>query len=512
MSQLELQDIAKSFSGVEVLRGVDFSVHSGEVHALLGSNGAGKSTLMNILAGIIPPDRGFIRLDGRTLTFREPADARREGIVLVVQEADTGLFPHLSVAENVVVDRWLEGPHWIGWKQVHGLAAERLQALGAELDPAKSVHSCTLAEKQLILLARALGQQTRFLILDEPTASLSRSETARLFQAVRRLKEKGTGIIYITHRLHELGEFADRVTLLRDGKAVVTRQVADLNLEEAVRDWFGSRPATRERRIPPANSLPLLEAEHFYIPRTGKHISLQIHAGEIVGIAGLVGAGKTETARALFGADENEGTLLIKGRPHRIRSPRDAIQAGICLVPEERRKEGILTDFPAAPNFSLPSLSRFCRFGFIHSKKEEGMVHDMIQRLNIRTPSPALPLKHWSGGNQQKAVLGKWLQTESDVWILDEPTKGIDTAAKEEVFQWIRSLADAGKGVLYLTADAAELAGVADRVLVMIQGEITGELSGPDITAEQITFAMGGVQAWNQPFKTTLSQPVSKSN
>jgi simple sugar transport system ATP-binding protein len=489
---LVMSNISKSFGGNPVLKQADFSVHPGEVHALVGVNGAGKSTLMKILSGDIRKDSGSIRIGDREIEISSPIDARREGIRIVVQEVDTALIPNLSVAENVTLEEILGGPAWISQKKQHETARKLLAEVGIGLDVKKTANECTLAEKQLILIARALAGQVKFLILDEPTAPLSLRETETLFRVIRQLAGRGVGIIYISHRLPEIKALADRVTVMRDGRVVTTRDTADFSEEEIVQEMLGK---TFNPPAPSANKRTgkiLAEIDRFFVPATGQTLSLTIHEGEIVGIAGLVGAGKTETARALFGADPGHGTWIIRGRACRIQSPEEAIRAGICLVPEERRKEGVLVDFPVVQNLSLPTLRTFSPRGWIRRREEDEFARRLMERLKIKAPSPFHPVSRLSGGNQQKVSIGKWLDARADLYLFDEPTKGIDIGAKQEVFRLIRDLTAQGKGILYFTSEFSELLSIADRILVMASGRITAEWQRSEASLEKIVHAATG--------------------
>ncbi|MFC7441961.1 sugar ABC transporter ATP-binding protein [Laceyella putida] len=492
MTALTLKQISKSFHNHPVLHQVDFSVQPGEVHALIGVNGAGKSTLVKILSGDIQKDHGSIRLGERDLDIRSPMDAKREGISIVVQEVDTALIPTLSVAENVTIDECLHGPSFFSWKKRKQTARTLLSEVGIHLAVDKLVSSCTLAEKQMILIARAIAGQVKFLILDEPTAPLSEVETATLFQVIRRLTDRGVGIVYISHRLNEIKTISDRLTILRDGKVITTQNTSEMEHEEMIRAMLGKTfspsSATPHKKL----GKPLAEINQFHVHSTGQTLSLTVYEGEIVGIAGLVGAGKTETARALFGADPHDGTWTIKGTSHPIQNPQQAIRAGICLIPEERRKEGVLVDFPVVQNLTLPSIRKLSPKGWINRRKEILFAEGLIERLGIKTPSPFHSVRRLSGGNQQKVSIGKWLDTHSHLVIFDEPTKGIDIGAKEDVFQLIRELARQGKGIIYFTSEFSELLTIADRILVMDHGQFVSEWKNEEATMEKLMHAATG--------------------
>ncbi|MBD7965670.1 sugar ABC transporter ATP-binding protein [Fictibacillus norfolkensis] len=494
MTILSLTSIQKSFGEQIVLKGVDFTVNSGEVHALLGANGAGKSTLMKILSGDYERDGGIITLNEKELTIKTPAHAKAAGIEMVVQEVDTALVSSLSIAENVTMNTFITGPAFFSWKKRYKVAQELLNRVGLTLDPAMPLSQCSLAEKQLVLIAKAISRNISFIILDEPTAALSTKEAQHLFSVLRELQKQNVGIIYISHRLPEIMELSTKVTVLKDGYVTLQKETSACTSEEIVRSMLGNELVEllndEEDRILGDN---LLEVKQFSVPGTGETVSLSVREGEIVGVAGLVGAGKTETARALFGADPSKDSIYMKGRKIRISNPQKAISAGIGFVPEERRKEGILVDYNVVENLTLPVLKQFTKFGFIQRKREKTEAEKWIKQLGIKTQKSSLLLNHLSGGNQQKASIGKWLLTDGDVYIFDEPTKGIDVGAKQDVFQCIKNLADNKKGVLYFTSEIQELLAFCDRILVMYDGKIAGELTKNEATTEKIMhYATGG--------------------
>ncbi|KZE69483.1 hypothetical protein AWM68_04255 [Fictibacillus phosphorivorans] len=494
MTILSLTSIQKSFGDQTVLKGVDFTVASGEVHALLGANGAGKSTLMKILSGDYERDGGIITIDHKEKQFKTPADAKEAGIEMVVQEVDTALVPSLSIAENVTMNAFITGPPFFSWKKRHKRAMELLRRVGLDLDPSLPLSHCSLAEKQLVLIAKALSREISFIILDEPTAALSTKEAQHLFSVLRELQNQGVGIIYISHRLPEVMELSTQVTVLKDGYVTLQKETSECTTEEIVRAMLGNELVELlnddEDRV---LGNTLLDVKNFKVPATNERVSLTVREGEVVGIAGLVGAGKTETARALFGADPSGDSLSIKGKKIRITSPQKAISSGIGFVPEERRKEGILVDFNVVENLTLPVLKQFTKYGFIQKKQEKTEAEKWIKQLGIKAQKSSLLLNHLSGGNQQKAAIGKWLLNDGDVFIFDEPTKGIDVGAKQDVFQCIKDLAQNNKGILYFTSEIQELLAFCDRILIMYDGKIAGELSKKEATTEKIMhYATGG--------------------
>ena len=493
MSGLRMNEIVHSFGDVTVLNGVNFHVQPGEVHALLGMNGAGKSTLMNILAGVLQPTSGTIDIDGKTHTFFSPKDAKRAGIGHVVQEVDAALFPALSVYENVLAEHIVaqKQPLFSKTKQ-RSFVAQLLARVGLEhvsLDA--PVQACTLHEKQLILLARVLSSSARYIILDEPTASLSDEETNRLFTMIEQLKAQGVAFIYISHKLHEIKRMCDRMTILRDG-AVVYEGDVSLATEDIVRHMVGRQANARQKHHREISGEPLFEVKQLYIPKTKTTVDLTVRRGEIVGISGIVGAGKTELAESIIAAVETTGERIVRGKKQAWSSPKDAIEAGVCLIPEERRKQGLFMNETVEKNLTVRLLSNVSTWQWIRKRDERALATSLISSLRIRPSSPTALAKNLSGGNQQKVVIGKWLQTNSDVFIFDEPTKGIDVHAKEEVFAMIRSLAGEGKAIIYLTSECQELLHIADTIYVMVDGRFIKRVKACETTYEQLVHHMSG--------------------
>ncbi|MCM3733744.1 sugar ABC transporter ATP-binding protein [Fictibacillus nanhaiensis] len=494
MTQLSLSKITKSFGEQKVLKGVDFTVNSGEVHALLGANGAGKSTLMKILSGDYERYSGKITMDGKEQIFKTPADAKDAGIEMVVQEVDTALVSSLSIAENVTMNSFINGPAFFSWNKRNKRAAELLKRVGLNLNPSLPLSHCSLAQKQLVLIAKALSREISFMILDEPTAALSTKEADHLFSVLRELQKDGVGIIYISHRLPEVMNLSTKITVLKDGYITLQEDIEHSSTEKIVQAMLGNELVELfnddEERV---LGDTLFEVTDFRVPSTNEKISLSVKQGEIVGIAGLVGAGKTETARAFFGADPSLDPVFINSKKVRITSPLKAISSGIGFVPEERRKEGILVDYNVIENLTLPVLKQFTKFGLIQKKKEKAEAERWIEQLGIKTQKSTSQINHLSGGNQQKAAIGKWLLNDGEVFIFDEPTKGIDVGAKQDVFQCIKDLAHKKKGILYFTSEIQELLAFCDRILVMYDGKIAGELKKEEATTEKIMhFATGG--------------------
>ncbi|XID94257.1 sugar ABC transporter ATP-binding protein [Paenibacillaceae bacterium WGS1546] len=488
---LHMREISKSFAGVPALKNVDFSVRGGEIHALLGANGAGKSTLMKILSGAYETDEGRIEIGGESRVFRSPADAKRAGIHCVYQEVDTSLVPHLTVSENIFLDRMASSKTnaWLSWGKLHEEAAEVLGRFGLTISPKALVRDLTLSEKQLVLIARLLAENAKFVVLDEPTAPLSLEEAEKLFDIMQSLKRSGIGVIFISHRLPEVFRVCDRITVMRDGERVWTEEKEKVQMSDVVKAMLGRSFEEEYPKLEAAIGAPVLQVENLAAGSRVRGVDLEVRSGEIVAVVGLVGAGKTELSRALFGADRVDGgRIVVAGREAKLKEPADGVRAGIALVPEERRKEGILVRESVLRNLSLPLLESISRLGFLSGKSERAYAGDKIGELGIKTPSDAQLVAYLSGGNQQKVAIGKWLGTGADVFLFDEPTKGVDIGAKSDIFRIIGKLAQAGKGILYLTCEFAEALGLADRILVMCDGQIVKSFARGEATQEDLLF------------------------
>ena len=498
INRLEMRNISIAFGGFAALAQVDFLTEGGSVHALTGANGAGKSTLMAVLAGAHDHYSGEILLDDVPVTIRSPRDAKKLGIHLVQQEVDVALVPQLSVAENILLDRLAEPGHVYSWREIRRQARTLLAQLEVNIDVNRLVERCSLADKQQILLARALSHHCRFLILDEPTAPLDQHESERLFTVVRRLQSSGIGVVFISHRIHELKAICDRLTVLRDGRLIESSPMAALSGEQIVEKMLGHRlddvfPPRRARATQPL----LLSVEGLHDDRLLQDISLRLHKGEILGIAGLAGAGKTELCKALFGASKSRVTQgELHGKPWRPRSPHDSVENRMALVPEERRKEGIFIDEPVSMNLSISADNSFSRWSLFGHRQAWRWAEAVIQRLNVRTTGPGQILRRLSGGNQQKVAIGKWLRNNADVLIFDEPTKGVDIKAKTDLFTLIDGLAREGKGIIYASGEFSELVGLCDRICVLWDGRIVAEMEGNTATEEALLlYSTGGTPA-----------------
>ncbi|ACS86099.1 sugar ABC transporter ATP-binding protein [Musicola paradisiaca] len=497
-SRLEMRCISISFAGFPALRQVNFSLEGGSIHALTGANGAGKSTLMAVLSGAYDHYRGDILLDGEKIALRSPRDAKRHGIHLVQQEVDAALVPTLSVAENIMLDRLAEPGLLLNWSQLRRQAESLLAQLGVGINVRQRLDRCSLAEKQQILLARALSHRCRFLILDEPTAPLDHTESERLFGVVRRLQREGIGIVFISHRIHELSAICDTLTVLRDGEFVSSGAMQGLSGEEIVERMLGHR---LDDIFPPRRTLPdtepLLQIQGLHDDTLLHDIRLTLRKGEILGVAGLAGAGKSELCKALFGATRSRlEEASYQGNPWRPTSPAHSVAQGIALVPEERRKEGIFIDESVAMNLSISASDSFSRYGIFGHGQALSWARDLIHRLTIRARGPQQKLRRLSGGNQQKVAIGKWLRNDMQVLILDEPTKGVDIKAKQDLFALIGELAQQGKGIIYASGEFSELVGLCDRICVLWDGRIVAELDAAQTDEETLLlYSTGGTPA-----------------
>ncbi len=489
MSQfvVELRGISKTFGGVHALREVTFACRGGEVHTVVGQNGAGKSTLMNIISGVYHPDAGEIYLDGRRVRFSSPHEAQLAGISIIHQELN--LLPDLSVAANVFLGR--ESRHRFGlldFGEQTRRAAEILGRLGVELDPGESVGSLSVAQQQMVEIAKALSLAARVVIMDEPSAALGAAELKRLFEVIAALKQQGVAVIYISHRLGEVFEIADWVTVFRDGLIVDSRSIAGLDRTSLVRMMIGSSTFTEQfPHRASAVGAEVLRVEKLSSAPVLKDISLVVHAGEIVGLAGLMGAGRSETAQAIFGARRYEsGRILLHGKPSAIHRPAAAIRRGLGYLPESRKEEGLVMGLSVQMNSALASLRDRQRLGFITNLRERAAVRETISSLQVATPSLSQEVERLSGGNQQKVVIAKWLICRPQLIIFDEPTRGVDVAAKVEIWRLMRELADKGAAILMISSEIPEIIGMSDRILVMHKGRIAGELSADKAQEEAI--------------------------
>lgn len=493
---LSMTSIRKSFGNVKALEEAEFHLEKGEVHALLGVNGAGKSTLIKILSGVYEQDEGEIVLEGSSVRLRSPKAAKEHGIYCVYQEVDTAIVSELSVAENIMLDKIATNNNlFLSTSKLQTEAKKALKHLQVEnIAVNQPAFKLTLAEKQLVLIARALVSSAKIIIFDEPTAPLSLHESKKLFSVIDHLKSQGVGCIFISHRLPEVFEISDRITVMRDGKLVKVFNTETAQQNEIIEAMLGV-----SFNLEPVESNHTLGEKILQVTKLSdgqklKELSFTVSEGEIVGIVGLVGAGKTELAKALFGLGTLEkGSVNLSGKELKAKHPADAIRAGMALIPEERRKEGLFVHESLQTNSSFPNLKKFSRLLFMDKAAERNFAKDIIRRLKIKTDHTETPLVHLSGGNQQKVVIGKWMSRNSKVYLFDEPTKGVDIGAKKDIFNLIRELANNGKGCLYFSSEIQEAIGISDRLLVMYNGQIVKEFSREDATQERILlYASGG--------------------
>jgi rhamnose transport system ATP-binding protein len=484
---VRLTDITKHFGGVRALKGVSFELRAGEVHALVGENGAGKSTLIKVITGAHRPDSGAVEIGGAVVAHNTPSHAKAMGVAAIYQQP--ALFAELTVAENIALG--LErGGAWrkIDWKQRSARARELLDRVGARIAPDAFVRQLTMPQQQLVEIARALGSRAKVLILDEPTASLSDREVDHLFEVIRELKKHGVGMIYITHRLEELARLADRVTVLRDGTYVGTRPMEEVDRPEMIRLMVGRELSA----VFPKTAVPIgdvvLEARGLGCRESGvSGVNLAVRAGEILGLAGLVGAGRTELARVLFGlTPADSGTIRLGKREVRIDRPARAVELGISYVPEDRRRHGVILEMPVAANTTLAILRQISSGGWLSFRRENRIAQSFVQRLGTKTPSVAAPAGNLSGGNQQKVALARWLATEPKVIILDEPTQGVDVGAKSEIHKLMGELAGRGLAIIMISSELPEALGMSDRIAVMHAGRIVGVLDRAEATQERV--------------------------
>ena len=490
---LEMKGIGKTFPGVKALEGVNLTVREGQVHALLGENGAGKSTLIKILSGAYSKDEGEILFDGKPVEIKGPQDAQALGISTIYQEFN--LAANLSITENIFLGHLPRKGPLVDWAAARAKSQEILDSLGVKLAVDTPTSELSVAEQQLVEIAKALNRKTRVLIMDEPSAVLGEKDLENLFRVVRTLQAQGIGIIYISHRLKEIFELADEVTVLKDGRYVATRQVADVDMDDLVRLMIGRdlQDVYPKRTTQPGEVL--LEVKNVSRTKLVHDISFQLRAGEIVGFAGITGSGRTEVARAIFGADPCVGEMEIFGKPYKARSPEDAIHHGVALVTEDRKRQGLLLKQNVTINTTVSGLKRLCRFGLIRLGEEVKLVKQMIQQLSIKTPGPNFMVVNMSGGNQQKVILARWLSVGTRIFIMDEPTRGIDVGSKSEIYQVMAELAAKGVGIIMISSELPEILGMSDRVMVMRQGTIVKELSRAEASEEAIMYYAVGSEA-----------------
>jgi ABC-type sugar transport system ATPase subunit len=487
---LELRGVSRRFPGVTAVDQVDFALRPGEVHALLGENGAGKSTFIKIMGGALTRDSGEMLLDGRPVAYRSPAAALADGIAVIYQELV--LCPHLTVTENVLMGHLpLKGGVAIDWPAARFRVAAIFEQLGVVLPLNRRVERLSTAQQQLVEIAKALSRDSRILILDEPSAALGRQDLDHLFTVIRRLRERGVAIVYISHRLEEVFEIADRITVLRDGRLVGSWPIAEVDMRRLVRAMTGRELGTMTVEEAAVDAPLRLELRQLGRRGTFQDVSLQLRAGEVVGIAGLVGSGRTEVLRAIFGADQPDtGEILIDGARVRFSSPAQALRRGLGLLPEDRKTQGLLMNRALRENVALSCLTRLSRLGVLSRRREELVVKGLMASLQIAARGPGQPVATLSGGNQQKTVLARWIARHCRILLFDEPTRGVDIGAKEEIYRLIQVLAREGAAVLVVSSELKELFTICPRILVMREGRIAGEFSGNALREEAVVEAM----------------------
>jgi rhamnose transport system ATP-binding protein len=489
---LHLTGISKRFGAVQALTDVDLALFANEVHALVGENGAGKSTLVKILAGIYQPDAGRIQLNGKDLVLSGPAGARDLGIAVIHQHPN--LFPDLTVAENVFVGRLPRNQvRGVDWGELNRTAQLLFENFGVKQSVSVPVRGLSVADQQLVEIAKALSLDARVLVMDEPTASLSSHEVERLFTIIRQLRGRGVAILFVDHRMEEVFEVADRVSVVRDGRHVITAPIKELTPADAIRHMVGRRLETLFPKEKAAIGEVVLEVRGLARKGVFSDVSFQVRRGEILGLAGLVGAGRTEVARVLFGIDHADaGEVRVAGKHADINSPKDAMRLGIVYVPEDRHEQGLVLDFSIAANVSLPIVQRLSRFLVVDTAQEARLAADYSKQLQVRSTGVGQLASGLSGGNQQKVVIAKWLATKPTVLLLDEPTQGVDIGAKAEVHRIISQLAAQGMAIVLISSELLEILGMADRIVVLREGQIAAEFGGNDASQERIMAAATG--------------------
>ena len=486
---LVMEGIDKSFPGVHALDGVDLSVGRGEVLALVGENGAGKSTLIKVLSGAHLADKGTIRINGRVVSIASPTDAQRAGVGVIYQEFN--LVPSLSVRENIFLGQERSRLGFVNADDERSRARKLFDRIGVAVDPDALCRDISVAQQQVVEIAKALSLHARILVMDEPSATLTSQEVERLFTVIADLRNEGIGIIYISHRLEEVFRIANRVTVLRDGQHVGTRDVDQVTRSGLIEMMVGRKLENEFPPRTPSIGHDRLVVSGLICGHKVRDVSFSVRGGEVLCLAGLVGAGRTETARLIFGADAAEaGTIELDGKVLKIRSPGDAIRAGICLLTEDRKAQGLVLGLTVRENFGLPNLDKFSRLGFVRRETESDALGRYMTDLSIRPPYPEHQARNLSGGNQQKVVLAKWLERNCDVIIFDEPTRGIDVGAKYEIYVLINALAAAGKAIVVISSELPEVLGMSDRILVMHEGLITGEITDVAAASQEQIMAL----------------------
>ena len=484
---LKMTGIDKRFSGVHALKGVDFDLYAGEVHALMGENGAGKSTLMKVLCGIHAYDSGSIEYFGKKVKFASIAESQAAGISIIHQELN--MMNHLTVAQNIYIGREPMKGGFIDDRKMEADATELFKRIGVRIDPSVKLGSLTVGRQQMVEIAKAVSRDSKLLILDEPTAALTQPEVEDLFRIMHDLQRKNIGMIYISHRMDEINRISDRVTVMRDGEYVGTEYTKNLTKDDIVKMMVGRviYGEQKEKSLVPDDAPVVLEARNIVSGKTLKNVSFKLRKGEILGFAGLMGAGRTELARAVYGADPfDSGEIFVNGKKTEIKTPEAAVKHGICYLSEDRKQFGLMLGKSVTENTVLASLDDYIRFGWINDAAAKAAAEEKNKQLRTKTPSMDQLLKNLSGGNQQKVIVARWLLKDSDVFIFDEPTRGIDIGAKSEIYALMSELAAQGKSIIMISSELAEIQRLSDRVIVMCEGRITADLPIEGLTQEEI--------------------------
>lgn len=490
---IQMNDIYKAFGTNQVLSGVDFELKYGEVHALMGENGAGKSTIMNILTGLHNRDSGTIQIDGQEKYFDNPKDAEKHGVAFIHQELN--VWPEMTVLENLFIGKELRSRFGLlKTKEMKALAKKQFEKLAVNIPLDRNAGLCSVGQQQMIEIAKALMTNAKVIIMDEPTAALTEREIEKLFEVINALRKEGVSIVYISHRMEEIFAICDRITVMRDGKTVDTKVISETNFDDVVRKMVGRELTDRFPERNPSVGKTMLEVKNATRNGVFENVSFSVKSGEVVGVSGLMGAGRTEIMRALFGLDKlDSGEIWLDGKKAAIKNPYEAVKYGIGFITEDRKTEGLVLDFSIRDNMALPNLTSFSKKGFIDDKTENEFVDLLIKRLQIKTQSGETNAKDLSGGNQQKVVIAKWIGIGPKVLILDEPTRGVDVGAKREIYQLMNELTDRGVAIIMVSSELPEVIGMSDRILVVHEGKISGDLAKSEATQEKImTFATGG--------------------
>lgn len=489
---LELKDITKVYPGVKALNNMSIQFNKGEIHALMGENGAGKSTLIKVISGAIQPNSGIITFEGENYQTMNPILSQKLGIGVIYQEFN--LVPELSIAENIFLGKKLTRGFITNPRLMNEKARELMKTFGIDIDVTMPVKNLSVAYQQLVEITKTLSNDVKVLIMDEPSAPLTNREIDALFAIIQKVKQNGVAVIYISHRMEEIFRISDRVTVMRDGEFVGTKLTSETSSAELIKMMVGRTLDDRFPTVQKEIGEVILEVKNLSTKML-KNVSLQVHKGEILGIAGLVGAGRTETARAIYGADPiDSGEIILRGKKVHIGKPKDAIDEGIALIPEDRKKQGVLLDMTIRDNISFVCIRKISKAAVVNRKKDRDLSKSYIQKFNIKTPSMEQLAKNLSGGNQQKVVLAKSLATNSDIIIFDEPTRGIDVGAKQEIYQLMNQLAKEGMAIIMISSEMPELLGMSDRIAVMHEGEVAGELSRAEATQSRILELASGVR------------------